>query len=202
VGEPWFSPAGYPNEMTGEENGMLLNTAESVLLVIDVQAKLLPGVQRSEELVDNCRWLVRLAQLMEVPIVASEQYPQGLGPTEDGLRELIGAERFHGKTCFSSVDTPSFAEELKATGRRQAVLCGMESQACVIQTALRLLDQGTQVYVVADAISARKEFDTEVALRRMEQAGAVPVTCEMVGFEWLRRADAPAFKTFSKEFLR
>lgn len=181
---------------------MLLNTAESTLLVIDVQAKLLPGVQRREELVDNCRWLVRLAQLMEVPVVASEQYPQGLGPTEDSLRELIGAERFHAKACFSSIDTPSFAEEFNALGRRQAVLCGMEAQACVIQTALRLLEQGTQVYVVADAISARNDIDTQVALRRMEQAGVIPVTREMVGFEWLRRADAPAFKTFSKEFLR
>lgn len=181
---------------------MLLNTAESVLMVIDVQAKLLPGVQRREELVNNCRWLVRLAQLMEVPIVASEQYPQGLGPTEDALRELIGADRFHGKARFSSIDEPAFAEEFKATGRRQAVLCGMESQACVIQTALRLLEQGTQVYVVADAISARHDIDTDVALRRMEQAGVIPVTREMVGFEWLRRADAPEFKTFSKEFLR
>lgn len=181
---------------------MLMNAAESVLLVIDVQAKLLPGVQRGEALVDNCRWLVRLAQLMEVPVIGSEQYPKGLGPTEDGLRELIGAERFHAKASFSSIDTPSFAEEFKAVGRRQAVICGMEAQACVVQTALRLLEQDTQVFIVADAISARQDIDTEVALRRMEQAGAVPVTREMVGFEWLQRADAPEFKTFSKEFLR
>lgn len=181
---------------------MLLNAANSVLLVIDVQAKLLPGVQRGEELVENCRWLVRLAQLMAVPVVASEQYPQGLGPTEDGLRELIGAERFHGKTCFSSVDAAPFAAELQALERRQVVLCGMETQACVIQTALRLLEQDMQVHVVADAVAARKQLDTDIALRRMEQAGAVLVTREMVGFEWIRDAAAPQFKTFSKEFLR
>lgn len=181
---------------------MLLNVAESALLVIDVQAKLLPGVQHSDELVDNCRWLVRLARLMEVPVMASEQYPKGLGPTEEGLRELIGAERFHAKACFSSIDEPSFAKEFKALDRRQAVICGMESQACVLQTALRLLEQGTQVYVVADAISARNAFDTEITLRRLEQAGAVPVTREMVGFEWVGRADTAIFKTFSKEFLR
>lgn len=180
---------------------MLLNAAESVLLVIDVQARLLPGVQRSEELVANCRWLVRLAQLMEVPIVASEQYPRGLGPTEDELRQLIGAKRFHGKTCFSGMDAPSFAAEFQSLGRRQAVLCGMEAHACVIQTALHLLEQDAHVYVVADAISARNDVDTEVALKRLQQAGAAPVTREMVGFEWLRRADAPAFKRFSKEFL-
>lgn len=181
---------------------MLLDPADSALLVIDVQSKLLPNVQHSEEFVDNCRWLVRLAQLMDVPIVASEQYPAGLGPTEDGLRDLVGAQRFHGKTCFSSIDAPSFAEEFKALGRGQAVLCGMESQACVIQTALGLLEHNTQVYVVSEAITARTAMDTDVALRRMQQAGAIPVTREMVGFEWVRDAGTPEFKTFSKEFLQ
>lgn len=181
---------------------MLLNATDSVLLVIDVQTTLLRSVQRSDEFAENCRWLVRLAQLMQVPIVASEQYPQGLGPTEDGMRELIGAERFHAKTCFSSMDAPSFIEEFEATGRGQAVLCGMESQACVIQTALRLRERQTQTYVVVDAISARQDFETDIALRRMQQAGAIPVTREMVGFEWVRDASTPEFKTFSKQFLR
>lgn len=181
---------------------MLLNAEQSVLLIIDVQGKLLPGIQDSEAFVDSCRWLVQLAQLMQVPVVASEQYPKGLGPTEDGLRDLLGPERFHGKTCFSSIDAPDFAEEFDALGRRQAVICGMESQACVLQTTMRLIERGIQAHVVADAISARRQLDTEVSLRRMERAGAVPVTREMVGFEWLRDAAAPKFKTFSKDFLQ
>lgn len=180
----------------------LLNSAQSALLVIDVQGKLLPGIQHADTFVDNCRWLVRLAQLMDVPIVASEQYPKGLGPTEDGLRELIGADRFHGKTCFSSIDAPAFAEEFDQLDRNQVVLCGMEAQACVLQTTLRLLETGLQVFVPADAIGSRRELDTQISLQRMEQAGAIQITREMVGFEWLRDAAAPEFKTFSTEFLR
>lgn len=181
---------------------MLIDAADSALLVIDVQAKLLPGVQRGDELVANCQWLVRLAQLMNVPIVASEQYPQGLGPTETGLRELIGAQRFHAKSCFSSMAAPAFAQEFNALDRRQAILCGMESHACVNQTALQLLEQDVEVYIVHDAISARADSDTDITLRRLQQAGAAPISREMLGFEWVRDASSAEFKTFSREFLR
>lgn len=181
---------------------MLMNREQAILAVIDVQARLLPGVHEHERLVQNCSWLVRLADLMGVPVIASEQYPQGLGHTEESLRALIGPEKIHGKTAFSCIDDPGFAAAFASHDRKQVVLCGMESQACVLQSTLRLLERGCQVYVVADAISARNPVDTEIALRRMEQAGAQLVTREMVGFEWLRASDAAEFKQFSKEFLR
>ncbi|KPP99401.1 hydrolase [Marinobacter sp. HL-58] len=181
---------------------MLMDKNNVIVAVIDVQARLLSGVYESERLVENCSWLVRLARLMDVPVIGSEQYPDGLGHTEERLQELVGPERIHGKTFFSCIDDPGFEAAFQAHGRKQVVLCGMESQACVMQSTLRLLEKGFDVFVVADAISARNPYDTEVALRRMEQAGAAIVTKEMVGFEWLRRSDMPEFKDFSKEFLR
>lgn len=181
---------------------MLMDKNNVVVAVIDVQARLLSGVYESERLVENCSWLVRLARLMDVPVIGSEQYPDGLGHTEESLRELVGPERIHGKTFFACIDDPGFETAFQAHDRKQVVLCGMESQACVMQSTLRLLEKGFDVFVVADAISARNPYDTEVALRRMEQAGATIVTKEMVGFEWLRRSDMPEFKGFSKEFLR
>ncbi len=181
---------------------MLLDRNRSVLLVIDVQAKLLPGVHEQERLVDNCQWLTRLAHLMEVPVIGSEQYPQGLGHTEKGLRDLVGADKLYAKTHFACIDDAEFGKAFRQLDRKQAILCGMESQACVLQSALRLLEENYEVFVVADAISARNPFDTEIALRRMEKEGVKLITREAVAFEWLRQSDDPRFKTFSMEFLR
>ena len=181
---------------------MLLDASKSILLVIDVQARLLPGVQHKDELVNNCNWLIRLAGLADVPVLGSEQYPDGLGHTEESLRTLVGEENIVGKHHFSCIDDPEFKAAFERQDRRQVVLCGMESQACVLQSTLRLLEKGLDVHVVVDAISARHDLDTEIALRRMEQAGAKLVTREMVGFEWIRRSDSVLFKTYSKDFLR
>ncbi|PCM45449.1 hydrolase [Marinobacter sp. ANT_B65] len=181
---------------------MLMDQENCIVAVIDVQARLLGGVHENEKLVNNCSWLVRLAELMNVPVLGSEQYPDGLGHTEEGLRELVGPANIYGKTFFACIDDPGFEKAFEAQGRKQVVLCGMESQACVMQSTIRMLEKGLEVFVVADAVSARNSYDTEVALRRMEQAGARIVTKEMVGFEWLRRSDAAQFKAFSKEFLR
>lgn len=181
---------------------MMMDKESAIVAVIDVQARLLAGVHENEQLVRNCSWLVRLASLMGVPVIGSEQYPDGVGHTEESLRELVGVDNIYGKAFFSCIDDPEFEKAFQDHGRKQVVLCGMESQACVMQSVLRLLEKGLDVFVVADAISARNPFDTDIALRRMEQAGARIVTREMVGFEWLRRSDAPEFKMFSKEFLR
>lgn len=181
---------------------MLINRDKSLLLVIDVQAKLLPGVHESEQLVKNCRWLMELAQLVDVPVLGSEQYPQGVGPTTDELKALLPAEDFIGKTFFSCADSPECSARIEAMDREEIVICGMESHACVMQSALRLLEQGKKVYVVADAISARNPVDTELAIARMREEGVKIVSREMVGFEWMMRSDLPEFRDFSMKFLR
>lgn len=181
---------------------MLINSENSALLVIDVQAKLLPGVFENETLVKNCQWLIGVAQLMGVPVRGSEQYPQGVGPTIESLRTLLPDGSYVGKTHFSCVDAPDCNSQIEALDREVIVICGMEAHVCVLQTALRLLETGKTVYVVADAISARNPRDTEVALQRMRDEGVKIVTREMVGFEWIRRSDAPQFKRFSMDYLR
>ncbi len=181
---------------------MLIDPQQSALLVIDVQDKLLPGVHQNQQLVDSCRWLMEVAELMDIPTLGSEQYPRGVGPTVDSLRQLLPAEDFIAKTVFSCADSEECKARIDALNRDQVVICGMEAHVCVLQTALRLKEEGKQVFVVADAISARNPVDTEFAIQRMREEGIRMVTREMVGFEWVRRSDAPQFKDFSVRFLQ
>lgn len=181
---------------------MLLKAENSALLVIDVQSKLLPGVHENEALVRNCQWLIEVAQLVGVPVLGSEQYPQGVGHTIDSLRTLLPEGGYIGKTHFSCVDAPECGAAIEALDKETLVICGMEAHVCVLQTALRLQETGKRVYVVADAISARNPVDTEFAIARMREEGIKVVTREMVGFEWIRRSDAPQFKAFSMGYLR
>ncbi len=181
---------------------MMLQKENSCLMVIDVQSRLLPGIHESERLVQYCDSLVELAQALDIPVFGTEQYPEGVGPTADGLRERVGSDSFTGKTFFSCVDAPQFQDKLKTIIQDQVVICGMEAHACVLQSAMGFKAMGKQVFVVADAISARNPKDTEYAIARMRDEGIKIITREMVGFEWLRRSDAEGFKLFSKKFLR
>ncbi len=162
---------------------MLLDARRSALLIIDVQKKLLPGVHEQAQLVAGCRWLMGVARLLEVPTLASEQYPQGVGPTVAALRELLDDSAVVAKTHFSCADAPDCLAAIEALEREQIVIAGMEAHVCVLQTALRLQQAGKQVYVVEDAISARNPNDTRVAIERMARRGIEIVTREMVGFE-------------------
>lgn len=181
---------------------MLIDTQRSCLLVIDVQEKLVPAVQQAEQLIANCRWMIEVAQLMSVPVLASEQYPRGVGHTVDVLRELIPSTSISDKLLFSCADAPATQGDLQKIDRDQIVLVGMEAHVCVLQTAVRLQEQGKQVYVVADATSSRSNQDKDLAIARMRSEGIQIVSREMVGFEWLRRSDAEQFKTFGTRFLK
>ena len=181
---------------------MLINAENSLLAVIDIQEKLVPSVHQPDVLIENTQWLIKLANMMGVPVVATEQYPQGVGHTVPVLRELIAAEKTAGKTIFSCVDAPECETLMHADPSKQIILCGMETHVCIMQTALQLHAAGRQVFVVADAVSARNPLDSELALERMRQAGIPIVSREMVGFEWVRGSGHPQFKTFSREFLR
>lgn len=181
---------------------MMLEKKRACLMVIDVQTRLLPGIPDSETLVERCTALVGLANELEIPVFGSEQYPDGVGPMDDTLKAAIGADNVAGKTHFSCVDAPECADLMQQMTQDQIVICGMESHACVLQSALSFKAQGKEVFVVADAIASRHAVDTEFAIARMREEGIKLVTCEMVGFEWLRRSDTAGFKTFSKAFLR
>jgi nicotinamidase-related amidase len=169
--------------------------AQALLLVIDLQEKLLPAIADGERVVKRCATLIRAARVLEMPIVWSEQYVKGLGATVQPIAEAIGdAARPIEKMTFGCLASPPLAEAARATGRRQLVLCGIETHVCVLQTALEALDAGWQVFVVEDAVGSRRLSDGDVALRRMTQAGVVPASVEMLVMEGLRQAGTDAFK--------
>lgn len=174
-----------------------LTAAASVLVVIDVQEKLLAAVPTGPALVREVGFLLDAAALLGVPAVATEQYPKGLGPTVPDLARRLPADR-PAKTAFSCCGAAGFVEQLKAAGRRQAVLVGMEAHVCVLHTALDLLAGGCEVFLPADAVASRSAFDRDTALRRLERAGAVLTTAEATAFEWVGDASHPQFKPLSR----
>lgn len=174
-----------------------LTAAESLVLVIDVQDKLLAKMPSAAALVASVGFVLDVATFLGVPVRATEQYPKGLGPTTAEIaRRLIPP--VPAKTAFSCCGADGFVAELRATGRRTVVLAGMETHVCVAQTAFDLLAAGFAVVLPVDAVSSRFDLDHATALRRLERAGAVLTTAEAVAFEWVADAAHPQFKAVSK----
>lgn len=180
---------------------MLMDADRSSLLVVDVQDKLLHHVHGWQSLLENVVWLVRVARKIGVPVMATEQYPKGLGHTTSKLAsefpEGVVAEKVH----FSCVAERCLSN-LPGSDRPQIVVCGMEAHVCVMQTAIELKESGKDVFVVGDAVGSRSPSDRGCALERMRGHGIEIVSREMVAFEWLRKAGTPLFKEISLEFLR
>ena len=175
----------------------LMSAADTGLLVIDVQEKLLPLIPDRDRLIKNISFLLEMASLLKLPTVATEQYPKGLGPTVPELAAKLPGPR-PDKTAFSCCAIPSVVELFRREARPKLLLAGMETHVCVQQTALDLLAEGFRVYVAADAVSCRFPIDHEFALRRMAQAGAIVTTAEAAAFEWVGQSGTPEFKVLSK----
>jgi nicotinamidase-related amidase len=176
---------------------MLIDATSSCLLIVDVQAKLLPKMAAREEVVANAAVLLKAARRIAVPVLVSEQYTRGLGATVPELRDLLPENAIVEKMSFSCLGEPAFCTQLDRLQRRQAVVAGIEAHVCVLQTVEGLLEQGIQTFVVADAVSSRAPADCAAALGRLARSGAEIVTTEMVVFEWLARAGTPEFKELS-----
>ena len=181
---------------------MLIDAANSCLLVIDIQEKLVPAVHESDTLIERSRWVIEIAHRLGVPVLASEQYPQGLGRTVAPVAAVLGERPALEKLHFSCAADPGCAAALDALGREQVVIVGMEAHVCVLQTALGLRQQGREVFVVADVVSSRDPEDKDLALARMRQAGVWVVSREMVVFEWLHRSGTDTFREISRNYLR
>ena len=173
----------------------LMSAADTTLLVVDVQEKLIRLIAGHQRLVWNIRRLLDAAAALTLPALATEQYPQGLGGTVAELAGRLGP--IPGKTSFSCCGSSELAEKLAATGRHRVLVVGIEAHVCVQQTVLDLLANGYWVSVAADAVGARYEVDYQFALRRMELAGAVLTTAEAAMFEWCRQSGTPEFKQIS-----
>lgn len=179
----------------------ILQWARSQLLVVDVQERLLPAMSQGEETLSACTFLCTVAALCAVPVIISEQYPKGLGATVPTVLEACLKPVIIPKTAFSAVAEPRILDRLRKKrsdqNRSQIVICGMEAHVCVLQSALDLKAHGFEVFVVADAITSRQIGSRDVALSRLAHGGVVPVTSEMVAFEWVGDARARPFKAVS-----
>jgi len=175
---------------------MLIRADASCLIVIDMQERLVPAMQAPARTIRNARVLITAAHELGVPVLLTEQYPQGLGPTVPELAKAAAAAQAQilPKTHFSCMAEPGFADAFAATGRHQAVIAGMEAHICVMQTAVELMEQGFEVFVVTDATSSRTPESEKACLDRLQACGAGIVTTEMVVFEWLGQAGTEAFK--------
>ena len=174
---------------------MLLSAERSALLLIDLQQRLMPAIHDSDSVVTRTARLAEAALLLDVPVVATEQYPAGLGPTVESLAGYPRATM--AKTSFSAATEPGF-DSLLPAGTREVVIAGVETHVCVLQTVLDLLDSRHRVILAADAAGSRDPADHRAAIDRARQHGAEVVTSEMVLFEWLRDSRHPSFRQVQK----
>lgn len=184
-----------------EHSTLLMDAQRSALLMVDLQAGLLPVIEGAESVVAAARKLLGAAGELDISCVFSEQYPDGLGHTEPKVIEAARHARVVSKMHFSCV-ADGCLEGTAIDTADQVVVCGTEAHVCVLQTVLDLLVAGKQVFVVADAVGSRIEANRQLALTRMQQAGAQIVSVEMVIFEWLHVAGTDRFRQVHKAFLR
>ncbi len=178
---------------------MLIDPHKATLLVVDIQEKLIGAMSDPAGTRARARWLLAASSELELPIVISEQYPKGLGPTLVELIAAAPAAEVVEKTHFSCVAAQCLPASLLA--RDQVIVCGMETHVCVLQTVLGLLELGKRVFVVEDACDSRTPASKAAGLARMQAAGAQVVTREMVLFELMGSAGHPLFRHISKTYL-
>jgi len=171
-----------------------LDRESAVLLVIDIQERLAVAMAEREKVVANAGHLIAAAKLLGVPVVHTEQYPKGLGPTVPELRAALEPAAPVEKLTFDCCGEPTFAPALDAAGRSTVIVCGMETHICVLQTVLGLLARGVTVHVAADAVCSRNPENARTALELLRDAGAVITCTETVMFQLLVRAGTPEFK--------
>ena len=190
-----------------ERSPLLMSRERSGLLVIDVQSKLVPHIPRNSALVWNIGRLMRAASTLGVQFNITEQYPQGLGPSVPALARLLSelqsktddtASQVQEKRRFSCSECEAMLDALEKAGRRQLLLCGIETHVCVQQTALDLVSRGFDVFLAVDAIGSRNAADHQTALRRMESCGVHLLTVEAAIFEWCETSANENFKQISQ----
>jgi len=172
---------------------------ETGLMVIDVQEKIFSLVERSQEVFLALKKAIQGCQIIHLPIVVTEQYPQGLGETVIGLKEILGKDqRYLTKTTFSALGDTHISNEILEMEQKTWILIGIEAHVCVLQTAMDLIRAGKQVIVLNDAISSRSIFDYSTAIAEMRDCGARISSVETVLFELIADSKNPSFKAMSR----
>ncbi len=179
---------------------LLCDAYDSVLILIDIQTRLIATMPAKvlARLKRNSYLLIKAAETLGIPVLATEQYPKGLGPLEPEIVDILPENtlRFE-KTCFSCAGADTFIQQLENTDRKQVILMGIEAHVCVLQTAIDLLSAGFRVFVIIDGVCSRNRENYETALQRMRHAGVITCNAESVLFEWIRDASHEHFKTLS-----
>lgn len=175
-----------------------LDPHDAVLLIIDVQEKLFPLVDHPCEVLEKGLKLIQGCQLLQVPILISEQYPKGLGPTIGAIRDLAKEAKVYSKTSFSCGNDPEMQKEIQENSKSQWILMGIEAHVCVLQTARSLLNAGKEVIVANDAISSRSIYDFSTAIADLRDMKARISSTETILFDLLRDSQHPEFKSFSQ----
>ncbi|TJX15448.1 hydrolase [Tissierella creatinini] len=174
-----------------------LEREDSVLLIIDIQERLVPVMKHKDQVIKNSVILVNAAKEMNFPVIATEQYPKGLGSTVPELLDLIDKENIYAKNSFTAY-TDEVKEALKSLGKKKVIITGMETHVCVFQTARDLINDGYQVYLVKDGVASRTKDNFLNGLDLIKSLGAVITNTETVVFDLLKVSGTPEFKVMSK----
>ena len=170
----------------------MLKAENTCLLVIDLQEKLMPAICGNDEMLKRCAALIKGMKLLDIPILVTQQYTKGLGPTVPQIAEALGDYEPVEKVTFSCLAEKEFRAKLLELDKDYVVVIGAEAHICVLQTVIDLLDkEHHNVYLVADCIGSRHDLDNKLAIRRLEAYGAVVTTLETVLFELLHTAEHP-----------
>ena len=190
--------------MTKNSKNLLCDVNTSCLMIVDIQEKLTAVMPEKviNRLKSNVDILLTAANQLNVPIIATMQYPKGLGGIESFVKDKLNeTSKCFEKTSFSGLEAEGLLEHLDKLNKKQIILVGLEAHICVLQTALESIEKGYDVFVVSDAIASRKLTSYETTLTRLEQTNVWLLNTESVLFEWLRDASHPNFKALSKLIL-
>jgi nicotinamidase-related amidase len=173
---------------------MLMNAEQSTLVLVDLQKKLMPAINHGDSVLAESVRLARIAKLLNVPVIATEQIPEKLGHNDDDVSALTDhtVTKIHFDACGGGL------VDAIPNDRKQVIIGGCEAHVCMLQTALSLLAAGFGVWVVENATGSRHDNDRDAALERLQQAGATIVTVEMVAFEWMQHCEHPVFREVQK----
>lgn len=173
---------------------MLANLNESILVGIDIQPRFIQVIPDYEKYVHRGLFLTKVAKLLKVPVLFTEQNPEKIGESHPEVKLLLEENSPKAKMCFSCAMCEDFMKDLKDSKKKQVILWGFETHICVVQTVLHLLEKGFQVQIAADAIASRDSDASQIAINRLQKAGVVVTHSESIVYEWLESAEHPKFR--------
>lgn len=176
----------------------MLDSQQSVLVVVDVQGRLASLMDKQESLFHALQQMIKGSQLFDLPVLWVEQLPDKLGRSIPQISDLLGEQQPIVKSSFSAMGCDDFCQQLTGTNRKQVLLVGIEAHICVYQTAVELLNQGYEVHLVVDAVGSRLAANRQLAINKLERMGAHLTCVEMALFELQREADGDRFRALSR----